>query len=138
MNGVRSGHFLDTPEFLPIHDIGNNGSVFDRVDWQPSPKDILHFDLFTTRNWFQVPNSLDQLAQDQHQRVMTWSIAPGYQHIFSSHTLLTVNPYVRRDQLNYYPSGDPFSDTPATVSQTRFLTNYGLKADLAVSHGRHT
>ncbi len=137
LNTVRSGHFLDTPEFLSIHDIGNNESIFDRVDWQPTPTDVVHFDLFTTRNWFQVPNSLDQLSQDQKQRVLTWSIAPGYQHTFSAHTLLTVNPYVRRDQVNYYASRNPFADTPVTDSQNRFLTNFGVKADIAHSQGRH-
>jgi hypothetical protein len=137
LNGVRSGHFLDTPEILPIHDIGNNASIFDRIDYQPTPVDAVHFDLFTTRNWFQVPNSLDQLSQDQKQRVMTWSIAPGYQHTFSAHTLLTINPYIRRDQVNYYASRNPFADTPVTASQNRFLTNYGLKVDLAHTHGHH-
>ena len=62
LNGVRSGRFLDTPEFLPIHDTGNNESIFDRVDWQPTPLDVVHFDLFAVRNWFQVPNSFDQLS----------------------------------------------------------------------------
>ena len=32
LNGIRSGRFLDTPEFLPIHDIGNNETIFDRFD----------------------------------------------------------------------------------------------------------
>ncbi len=136
LNGVRSGHFLDTPERLPIHDIGNNESLFDRFDWQPGPKDVLHFNFFTARNWFQVPNSLDQLSQDQKQRVVTWNIAPGYQHTFNAHTLLTVNPYVRRDNVDYYASRDPFSDTPVTASQNRLLTNYGVKADISFSHGR--
>src|SRR6266849_4010133 len=36
LNGIQSGHFLDTPEFVPIHDRGNNESIFDRVDWQPT------------------------------------------------------------------------------------------------------
>jgi hypothetical protein len=137
LNGVRSGHFLDTPERLPIHDIGNNESLFDRFDWQPGPKDVLHFNFFTARNWFQVPNSLDQLGQDQKQSVITWNIAPGYQHTFNAHTLLTVNPYVRRDHVNYYPSGDLFADTPVTASQNRYLTNYGVKADISLTHGRH-
>ena len=137
VNGVRSGHFLDTPERLPIHDIGNNESILDRLDFQPTPLDAVHLNLFVARNWFEVPNSFDQLGQDQRQRVQTWSIAPGYQHTFNAHTLLTVNPFVRRDQLNYYPSGDPFADTPATARQTRFLTNYGVKTDLSVSLGRH-
>ncbi len=68
---------------------------------------------------------------------MSWSIAPGYQHTFNAHTLLTVNPFVRRDQLNYYPSRDPFDDTPVTASQNRILMNYGVKADLAFTHGHH-
>jgi hypothetical protein len=137
LNVSRSGRFLDTPEFLPIHDIGNNGSIFDRIDWQPGPQDVFHLDLFTARNWFQVPNSYDQLTQDQRQRVLSWSVAPGYQHTFNAHTLLTVNPFVRRDQLNYYPSRDPFNDTPVTASQNRVLMNYGVKVDLAYTHGHH-
>ena len=137
LNGTRSGRFLDTPEFLPIHDAGNNETIFDRLDWQPDGKDSLHLDLLTARNWFQVPNSFDQLAQDQKQRVLTWNIAPGYQHVFNSHMLLTVNPYVRRDQVDYYASQNPFADTPITASQARFLTNFGVNADLSYTHGRH-
>ena len=137
IDGLRTGRFLDTPEFRPFHDIGNNQSIFDRVDFQPNGKNVFHLNLFTARSWFQIPNDLDQLGQDQHERVLTWSIAPGYQHTFSAHTLLTVNPYVRKDQVNYYPSRDPFADTPATQSQTRQLLNWGVKADVATTSGRH-
>jgi carboxypeptidase family protein/TonB-dependent receptor-like protein len=137
LNGIRTGHFLDTPEFEPFHDIGNSESIFDRVDFLPSGRDALHLNLFLARNWFQVPNSYDQLSQDQKQRVLTWNVAPGYQHIFSSSTLLTINPFARRDQVNYYGSRDPFDDTPVTESQNRFLTNYGARADLSTSHKRH-
>jgi hypothetical protein len=137
LNGLRSGHFLDTPEFLPVHDRGNNESIFDRLDWQPAAKDALHLNLFTARNWLQVPNDYDQFAQDQKLRVLTWNVAPGYQHTFNAHTLLTVNPWARRDQFNYYSSRDPFADTPVTAAQNRFLTNYGVKADLTYVHGNH-
>ena len=137
-NTIRSGRFLDTPEFYPVHDIGNNGSIFDRFDWQPSGTDSFHLDLFAARNWFQVPNQYDQAGQDQRQRVLSFNIAPGYQHTFGPHTLLTINPFVRKDQVNYYPSGDPTLDTPATLSQSRQLLNYGLKADLAYVKGRHS
>jgi Outer membrane cobalamin receptor protein len=137
LNSVRSGHFLDTPELLPIHDRGNNESIFDHFDWQPNTANAFHLNLFTARNWFQVPNSYDQLSQDQKQRVLTWSVAPGYQRTFNAHTLLTVNPYVRRDQLNYYSSRDPFADTPVTAAQGRFLTNYGVKTDISYVRGRH-
>jgi hypothetical protein len=39
------------------------------------------------------PQRPDQAAtgQDQRQRVLTWNVAPGYQHTFSTHTL-TINP----------------------------------------------
>jgi hypothetical protein len=138
LNSVRTGHFLDTPEFLPIHDIGNNENIFDRVDYNPTVRDALHLNLYVARNWFQVPNDLDQLSQDQKQRVLTWNIAPGYQHTFGAQSLLTINLFARRDQVNYYGSRDPFADTPATVSQNRFLTNYGVRADFATTHGRHS
>jgi Carboxypeptidase regulatory-like domain/TonB-dependent Receptor Plug Domain len=138
INSIRSGHFLDTPEYLPIHDIGNDENIFDHLDYQPTGRDSLHLNLFMARNWFQVPNDYDQLSQDQKQRVLTWSIAPGYQHTFGAQTLLTINPYVRRDQVNYYGSRDPFDDTPVTISQNRFLTNWGAKADVSTIKGHHT
>ncbi|HXJ37679.1 MAG TPA: TonB-dependent receptor [Bryobacteraceae bacterium] len=134
---IRSGRFLDTPELAAIHDRGNGSSLFDRIDYQPSGKDAFHLNLFAARNWFQIPNSYDQLAQDQKQRVMSWSVAPAYQHTFNSSTLLTVNPYVRKDQVNYYASRDVFNDTPATQSQNRQLMNWGVRADVAMSKGRH-
>ncbi len=138
IDGLRSGHFLDTPEFRPIHDIGNNGTIFDHMDFQPTGKDVIHLNLYAARNWFQIPNDYDQLSQDQHQRVLTWSIAPGYQHTFSAHTLVTVNPYIRKDQLNYYASRNPFADTPATQIQNRQLLNWGVKADVATTSGRNS
>jgi len=138
LNSIRSGHFLDTPESLPIHDIGNNQTIFDHLDYQPTGRDSLHLNLFTARNWFQVPNDYDQLSQDQKQRVLTWSVAPGYQHTFGAQTLLTINPFVRRDQVNYYGSRNPFADTPVTISQNRFLTNWGVKTDLSAIHGHQT
>jgi len=136
VDGSRSGRFLDTPEFRPFHDIGNNQSFFDRMDFQPSANDIVHLNLFAARNWIQIPNSKDQAGQDQRQRVLTWNIAPGYQHTFNSATLLTINPYIRKDQFNYYPSRDVTQDSPATQSQTRHLLNWGVKADVSwvVSH----
>jgi hypothetical protein len=136
-NGSRSGRFLDTPEFQTIHGIGNNGSFFNRLDYQPNTNNVFHLNLFVARNWFQIPNTFDQPGQDQRQRVLSFNIAPGYQHTFSAHTLLTVNSWVRQDQVNYYPSADIFVDTPVTVSQQRRLLNFGVKADVSYSRGKH-
>jgi len=137
VDGLRTGRFLDTPEFTAFHDQGNSQTIFDRVDYQPGGHDAFHLNLFTARNWFQIPNDYDQLGQDQHQRVMTWNVAPGYQHTFGAKSLLTINPWVRKDQVNYYASRDPFADTPATQSQARQLMNWGVKADISTIAGRH-
>jgi hypothetical protein len=136
-NALRSGRFLDTPEFFPLHAVGNNATLFDRIDLQPTARDAVHLNLFAARNWFQVPNSYDQLSQDQRQKAVTFSFAPGYQRIISPGALLTLNPFYRRDWVDYYPSRDPFADTPATLAQRRGLTNWGLRADLAMTRGRH-
>ena len=137
VDGIRSGRFLDTPEFTAFHDKGNNVTLFDRLDYQPNGTNVFHLNLFAARNWFQIPNDYDQLAQDQHERVLTWSFAPGYQHTFSAHTLLTINPYIRKDQVNYYPSNPLTNDFPATQSQQRQLLNWGVKADISTTSGRH-
>ena len=139
LDGARSGRFLDTPEFTPFHDVGNNQTIFDRLDYQPDATNVVHLNLFAARNWIQIPDDYDQLAtlQDQRQRVLTWSIAPGYQHTFNANTLLTINPYIRKDLFNYYPSRDLFDDLPATQAQQRQLLNWGVKADIAATRGRH-
>src|SRR5437016_1182644 len=137
LDGIRSGRFLDTPEFTAFHDKGNSQTIFDRFDYQPDTSNVIHLNLFVARNWIQIPNTYDTLDQDQHQRVMTWSFAPGFQHTIGPHALWTINPYVRKDNFHYYGSRDPFADSPSTQSQARALLNWGVKSDVAVSKGRH-
>ncbi len=136
-NAERSGRFLDTPELWPMHDIGNTGTFFDRIDFEPGGKDALHLDLMAARNWMQIPNTYDQPRQDQRQKVVSFNVAPGYQHTIDSKTLVSVNAFVRRDQVNYYPSGDLLDDSPATLAQDRSLTNFGVHSDLSHVQGRH-
>ncbi len=137
LDSSRSGRFLDTPEFMPFHDKGNTEDIFDRVDYQPGIHDSLHLDIFTARNWFEIPNTYDQLSQDQRQQAKTLSLALGYQHTFSPQVLLTVNPFVRQDRIGYFPSSNPFADSPATIGQDRHLTNWGTRADISYANGTH-
>src|ERR1700674_891677 len=58
-SGLNTGRFLDPPEFTVIHDKGNEENLFDRVDYQLSSADSVHFNLGFTRSWFQTPNSFD-------------------------------------------------------------------------------
>jgi hypothetical protein len=138
-SALRSGRYLDAPEFRPFHDIGNNGTFFDRIDLQPHASDSFHLNLFGARSWFQTPNTFDQqqVNQDQRQKIVSWNIAPGWTHLFSPALLLTANAFVRQDQVHYYPSADPFNDQPDTASQTRRLTNTGARIDLSYNKGIH-
>jgi len=138
-DSARSGRYLDTPEFSPLHDVGNNERIFDRVDYQAGQNDTLHLDLFAARSWFQIPNTYDQQdsGQDQRQQVRTYNIALGWVHLLGPEMILNVNPFFRQDIVQYYPSGSPFNDLPATVSQDRRLANLGVKADLSYVHGIH-
>jgi hypothetical protein len=138
-NGLNTGRFLDPPEFQVLHAKGNVENAFDRIDYQPSVADTLHLNLSYAHAWFQQPNDFDQQAagQDQRQLTRSFNIAPGYTHLFSPTTLLSVNGYVRQDRIGYFPSADPFADLPATLAQQRRLTNAGAKMDLSYVKGRH-
>jgi hypothetical protein len=137
VSGLRTDRFLDPPEFQALHDKGHNGSLFDRLDFHPSTTDTLHLNIQAARSGFDVPNTFDTIDQDQHQDISTFNVAPGYSRVIGSRTLFTANGFVRRDHLTYAPSANPFNDVPATISQDRTLTNTGVKADVAVTAGKH-
>jgi hypothetical protein len=58
--GLNTGRFLDPPEFVVMHDKGNEENFFDRSDFQVSGADSIHLNFQYTRSWFQNPNSFDQ------------------------------------------------------------------------------
>jgi hypothetical protein len=154
---LNSGRFLDPPEFAVMHDKGNEENVFDRVDYQVSSADSIHLNLGYSRSWFQSPNSYDQQfhfgltnpvtgaplgATDQRQKIGTFNIAPTWTHVINPSAVFTFGGYVRRDDYNYYPSADPFADLSPdlqseTVSQSRTLTNAGLRSDVTYAKGIH-
>ncbi len=65
------------------------------------------------------------------RKISTFNIAPTWTHLVSSNTVFTLGGFVRQDQYNYYPSGNPFADlSPSdlqqeTIGQNRTLTNAG-------------
>jgi hypothetical protein len=151
-NGLESGRFLDGPEFSVFHDKGNQENIFDRVDYQVSQKDTLHGNFQYTRSWFQTPNTFDNLnvldpsgnnigGTDQRSKIGTFNIAPTWTRLISQSAVFTLGAYVRRDQYNYYPSNNPLADlgpiNSETISQTRKLTNAGLRSDISYVKGIH-
>jgi hypothetical protein len=59
LDGLNTSRFLDPPEFVVMHDKGNEENIFDRADFQISPLDSLHLNFGLSRSWFQTPNSYD-------------------------------------------------------------------------------
>ncbi len=59
LDGLNTSRFLDPPEFVVMHDKGNEENFFDRADFQISTADSLHLNLGASRSWFQTPNSYD-------------------------------------------------------------------------------
>ncbi len=159
LSGLDTGRFLDAPEFQVFHDHGNEENVFDRVDFRVSDKDSFNVNLSFTRSWFQTPNSYDAQnatawtglvvdnngigpnglpvgSEDQRAQIRTFNVAPAWTRILNANSVLTFGGFIRQDQFNYYPSGDPFADfTPdlqtATEGQNRSLKNAGLRASYA-------
>ncbi|MGA2902928.1 MAG: TonB-dependent receptor [Candidatus Korobacteraceae bacterium] len=159
-NVLNTGRFLDPPEFVVMHDKGNEENLFDRVDYVLSSKDALHFNFGFTRSWFQTPNSYDQQFHDingivelnpltgvplgptdQRSQILTFNIAPTWTHTISNEAVFNLTGFVRRDAYNYYPSGDPFDDLGApdlqrqTVAQQRSLLNAGALANITYTKG---
>lgn len=165
-SGLDTGRFLDPPEFVVMHDKGNQENVFDRVDYQITAKDSLHVNLGYTRSWFQTPNSYDSQnatpwngvvvsnggldpngnvvgPTDQWSQIQTFNIAPSWTRLISSNSVYTLGAFVRHDHFNYYPSGNPFADLGPvdlqreSVGQDRTLTNAGVHSDWSYVKGIH-
>jgi hypothetical protein len=162
-DGLNTGRFLDPPEFMVFHDKGNEENFFDRVDTGFSSADSMHVDFNYSRSWFQNPNSFDNLNvqnvvaggtsanptfanvgnTDQRSKIGTINVAPTYTRIISNDSVLNVGAWVRRDNYNYYPSGNPLTDRgPAnlqtsSISQNRTLTNTGIRSDFTYAKGMH-
>jgi hypothetical protein len=155
VSGLNTGRFLDPPEFKVIHDKGNQGNLFDRVDFALSPADSVHINMGYTRSWFQNPNSYDNVLHtgqtdpsgnslgptDQRSQIKTLNVAPSWTRLINNHAVFTLGGFVRRDDYNYYPSGSLFNDLSPiqqeTVAQNRTLTNAGLRSDLSYVKGIH-
>jgi hypothetical protein len=159
VDGLKSGRFLDPPEFSVFHDKGNELNIFDRVDRQITLGDSLHLNLGLSRSWFQTPNAYDNLNvqnvisggtsanpvfgsvgnTDQRSKIVTFNIAPTYTHTINVNSVFNFTGYVRRDAYDYYASGNPLADLGPiqnqTISQARSLTNSGLHTTISYAKG---
>jgi len=77
---------------------------------------------------------------DERSKIGTFNIAPTWTRLISTATLFTFGGFVRKDQYNYYPSGDPLNDLSPdlqaeSAKQNRKLTNVGVRSDISYVKG---
>ena len=152
-DGTNTGRFLDAPEFVVLHDKGNEENVFDRVDYQIDTADSVHLNLNYSRSWFQTPNAYDNLnaggvnlagaavtgETDQRSKIGTIDISPSYTRVISQESVWNIGAYLRKDNYHYYPSGDPLADLgpvqQQSIGQDRGLANEGAHSDISYVKG---
>ena len=164
MSGLNTGRFLDPPEFVVMHDKGNEENVFDRVDYQlttsgfaspepgiyalvvPDAELLRRPECATPWNGVVVDNGglgPNGLARGPDGPALA---DPDLQHcadldaLINSNTVLTLGAFVRHDQYNYYPSANPFADLgPPSFngkpSPSSGLTNAGARASVSYVKG---
>ena len=148
VDGLNTGRFLDGPEFVVLHDKGNEENVFDRADYQINAANSLHLNLNYSRSWFQTPNTYDNLnlggmnlagaavtgQTDQRSKIGTVDVSPTYTRVVTQASVWNIGAYFRKDNYHYYPSGDPLADLgpvqQQSIGQDRSLANEGLHSDL--------
>ena len=77
--GMRTDRFLDPPEFDGAARHGHSVSLFDRLDAQPSAatRSTSIFRSPVRPSTCPTPRQQD-VGQDQHQKITTFNVAPGY------------------------------------------------------------
>ena len=125
--------FWIRPEFRPMHDAATTVSLFNRIDWHPSPETILlHLNVWLGRSWFQTPNSYDsaQLGQDQRSQIRNANIAFRVEPcLHARNCLLSVHAVLPPRSRPVLSFRDVFADTPATLAQDRTLANTGFRPE---------
>ncbi|MGA3031776.1 MAG: TonB-dependent receptor [Terracidiphilus sp.] len=160
-DGLNTGRFLDPPEFVVIHDKGNEENFFDRVDYSFTQADSMHLDLNYSRSWFQTPNAFSNLNvenivtggatanpafanvgdTDQGSKINTFNISPTYTRIIGSNSVFNLGAFVRKDLYDYFPSANPLADLgpsnlqTSSISQYRTLTNAAVHGDYSYDKG---
>ena len=136
----RTGRFLDTPEFDPMHDIGNTETIFNRLDYAPGARRFDACEFLSGAQLVPDPEYLRSAGLGPGpapvNRGPSASRRTGSTRSIRR-SVMTWNPFVREDFVNYYPSHNPFADQPATIGENRWLKNFGTRGDFSWVKGKN-
>jgi len=136
VNGSKSDRFVDPVNFDSLHNEGNTGRAFLRLDWVPNPSTTFHLSILAGRTNRDVPNTYTQQEAGQDERVFTRDANYnfGYQGVLSSDAVLDVAAFARLSTFELDPSP---GDTPVQAASRRSLDNYGLAPSVTWATGVH-
>ncbi|MEQ1886523.1 MAG: TonB-dependent receptor [Bryobacteraceae bacterium] len=134
---VKTHRFLDQVSLDNLHNGGNAERGFLRLDYQPSSRDTVHFNVMSGRSRFELANLRSQQAvgMDQSQVLRDVSLWLRWNRILSPSSTW-------ESTLAYRPTvaqlfGSP-TDTPVTASQARHLSTVTFANRFNKILGPHT
>jgi hypothetical protein len=121
INVVKSHRYLDQVSIENLHNGGNSERAFTRLDWQPTARDQIRFNLMAGMSSFELANLRSQQAagQDQRQMLRDVSVSTGWLHTLNPRTAVDVALSYRTSIAQLFASP---GDTPVTAAQARHLT----------------
>lgn len=136
VNGSKSDRFVDPVNFDNLHNGGNTGRGFLRLDWAPDSSNTFRVTMLAGRTNRDVPNTYTQQAAGQAERVFTRdaNYNLGYQGVVSSKAVLDVSGFGR---LATFELDSSPGDTPVQATSRRSLDNYGLAPSITWATGVH-
>ena len=135
--GMRTDRYLDPPALENFHNKGRSGKGFFKLDYSPSERDLLRFNLFLDAQHFDVPNLPDQEEEGQDQRRSTADHMESFswQHVFSPRTVTNLAFYQRFNQAKLHSNT---LAAPVFAEQTRHQSNYGALGSVTHDFKRNT
>jgi hypothetical protein len=137
VNLFKSNRFLDQVSLDNLHNGGNAGRVFTRLDFQPTATDQLRLNLMGGRSSFQLANlrSQHQAGRDQRRDLRDLSLSLGWVRTLTPTATIDSTFSFRRSTAELYPSA---GDTPVTAAENRRLDTFNFANRASWLRGRHT
>jgi outer membrane receptor protein involved in Fe transport len=137
INGNRTDHGLSPPTSAVLHDQAAGGGVFTSLIFNTTPNDQLRFVGAARTDYYQVPNTPDQLAAGIRDREREQDIFGSFSwvHTLSAGMVFSLTPSYHFNRAAFEGQGDPAGRVVTT--DNRASSYIGGQASLAIVHGRH-
>jgi len=134
---MRTDRFLDQVSLDNLHNAGNFGRAFARVDALIGERDLLRVHAMGGRSSFELANLRSQQAngQDQRQILADWSAWVSHVRTITPESTLESTAAFRTTDARLLSSA---GDTPVTASQDRTLSTITLATRYTRVAGRHS